>query len=120
MQQRIVHRVSLALCVLFFAAACVFAWAVAPGPRRGTAPEAAPASTAAVAPADEPARLFARRCAGCHEEAQMLAWVRAVDEARREAHLHAFLDSHRMATAAENRAIAAWLLGRAAEPAGGR
>ena len=99
-----VRRATIVLCALFLTAAAAFA--VMAG---RTAP--VPAPPAAVSPAEpEGARIFASRCAACHQAWEIAQLIRdAPDRPARKNAIASLLSSHGDASADEADAILAYL-----------
>ena len=96
-----VDRLALALALLFAGAALLFAW-------RESEPSAAPDLTR------DGEAVFDRRCAGCHERAELAATLR--ESPRDLVTLERFLVGHGRALETERRALARALVGDGAAP----
>ena len=114
MTHLIVNRVALAVCLLAFGAAALFAWLVMPAPALVAVAGAAPAGDAV----PSGARLFAQHCARCHSLEESLTALRA-DAAGLDSaaiRLRTLLRGHGAANDAEDALIVAYLGDMAATP----
>jgi cytochrome c553 len=129
MQHTIIIRMAWVVTFLLIAAAAAFAWGATfkerqyaaaaatlgpPAPAAAPAPDGTLASTGSAARSDGSGlAAFEKRCAKCHEPSDVSEWQSAEPGNSRDPALFEFLQKHRKAPDAENRAIADYFASQA-------